>query len=181
MNAPRMVVTVLRCAEEVDVTGAKGAMLGTKRLTKPATSAIMAAYDSRVTACPPWRSASVTLHRERNPCADLRGGGPRWQGGERSSLTSSEERRHVEENHAIRIRVHERGAAGRREGRLGLPINHFEIEPDPSAMACAERIAIRGRATSFRRDLSGPASPRGCASCLGKRPAHRLHDRLRAR
>jgi len=172
-----------RCARGGGRDRAKGAMLATKAADETRGLRQYGGIDlARSTACPPWRSASVTTPTgSENPCADLRGRRPRWakaanDRADQVGGTAAD----VEENHAIRIRVHERvHAVAARVASVSRSITSRSSRP-PRPMR-AGRIPLRGRATKLPSRSSGAASPRGCASCLGKRPAHRLHDRLRAR
>ena len=62
----------------------------------------------------------------------------------------------VEQEHAIGLRVDQRGAAGGRQPRLGLAIDDLQLEPDLLGDAGAEFGAVHRRAARLGRDQLRP-------------------------
>src|SRR3712207_9579837 len=58
----------------------------------------------------------------------------------------------VEENRTLCTGIEQRQAAGRRQMRLGAPVDQFEVEPDLVADALEESGAVRGGPARLRRD-----------------------------
>ena len=119
--------------------------------------------DHRLEAFARDRDAAVTLgqrhdaHRQRNPGFDLRM--RRTVLDRRHAAEPHQFRRaaaDVEQDHALRRRIDQRRAAGRRKPRLGLAIDDLKLDADLLAHPRQEFVAVAGGAAGFGRDQPRP-------------------------